>query len=121
MHLLGAGLPQRAGTLVDRGSRGVDVVDQTQRAWPRPGGEGSADIAPAGDRVEATLGTDASCAAHERQDRQSPPAAERRGQLRGWVGAAQQEAIAHGRNDCEPVDVRTRQLVDDQRGRQGSR
>ena len=121
VHLLGARLPQRASALVDRGSGRIDVVDQRERAWPHVRGEDAANVAPAGGSVEAALGSDAARAANERYDRQSPPARELRGQLGRWVGATQQQAIAHRRHDRECLDGRARQLVGDQGGSQPSR
>jgi hypothetical protein len=118
VHLLGARLSQRAGALVDRRARRVDVVDQRQPARARASREGAADVAPARARVETALGTDAARAPDERHDRQVPPARQLGRQLGGRVGAALQQAVAYRRHDGERVDGRPRQFVGDERGGQ---
>jgi hypothetical protein len=86
VDLLRARSQQRPGALVDRGSGRVDVVDEH-----------------------------AARAAHERHDRQAPPASELHGQLRWRVGPALQPPVAHRRHDRDRLDARTRQLVGDER------
>ncbi|MDX6596645.1 MAG: hypothetical protein QOE87_532 [Gaiellales bacterium] len=121
MHLSRAGPPQRPGALVDRGSGGVDVVDERHRARPRARCERVAYVAPARERVETALRAHAARAAHERDDRELPPAAELRRQLRGRVGSAQQAPVVHGRHDRERLRRRARQLVDDECPRESRR
>jgi hypothetical protein len=116
VHLLGARRPQRSGALVDGGSGCIDVVEQRQRARSAARGEGVADVAPASGRIQSALGAHGAGTAEQRHDRDAPPAREPCCELRGRVGAAQEQAIADRRHDCQRIDRRTRELVRDQRG-----
>jgi len=121
VNLLGTRSQHRPGALVDRGTRRVHVVDERHRAGPCTSGEGIAHIAPAVVRVETALRPHAARAAHERHDRQIPPASELHGELRGRVGPALQPPVAHRRHDRDRLDTRTRQLVGDERPGQSRR
>ena len=121
MDLLCARSQQRPGALVDRGAGRVDVVDERHRARAGASGERVPHVAPARDGVQAALRPHAARPAHERHDRQVPPAAELRRQLRGRVGPALQAPVAHGRHDCDRLGARARQLVGDERPGQARR
>jgi hypothetical protein len=118
VHLRGARPPQRASALVDGRARGVDVVHEREPERARARLEGTADVAAARRRVEPPLRPDAARAGEQRHDGDAPPARERRGELGGRVGAAQEEALAHGRHDDDRLDRRARHLVRHERRRE---
>jgi hypothetical protein len=118
VDLLGAPLEQCAGAFVDGRTRRVDVVDERQGARSRTGREGAAHVVAARAGVETALGAHRARAAHERDDRHAPPARQLGRELRGRVGAPQQEAVSHRGHRGDRLDRRTRQLVHDERGGQ---
>jgi hypothetical protein len=115
VHLPRARPQQRPGALVHRGAGRVDVVDERHRARPRAGCERVPHVAPPRERIQAALRAHAARTAHERHDRQSPPAAELLGQLRRRVGPALQLPVAYRGHDRERLDGRARKLVGDER------
>jgi len=118
VHVLGAGLAQRAGAFVDGGARRVDVVHERQAEGAGARGECAAHVAATRRRVEPALGTDSARAPEQRHHGHLPPASEFERELRRRVGSAQQQAVAHGGHDGDRVDRGSRELVDDQRGGQ---
>jgi hypothetical protein len=121
VHLLRARLAQRPGALVDGRARGVDVVDEREGARAGTGREGAAHVAPARTGIEPALGTHAVRATHQRHDRHAPPARQLGRELRRRIGAAQQQAVAHGGNDGDRLHGWPRELVHHQRGCQAPR
>ena len=118
MHLLGARLAQRAGAFVDGRAGRVDVVHERQAERAGARRECAAHVAAARRRVEPALGTHSARAPEERHHRHLPPASELERELRRRIGAAQQQAVAHGGHDGDRVDRGSRELVDHQRGGQ---
>jgi hypothetical protein len=118
MHVLGARLAERAGALVGRRARRVDVIDQRQAARTGAGGEGAAHVAAARRGIEPALRSYAARAPEERHHRHLPPARQLDRELRRRVGSPQETAVPDGWHDRDGVDRRPRQLVHHERGGQ---
>jgi hypothetical protein len=115
VHLLGAGLAQRAGAFVHGRAGRIDVVDECEGARTCSGREGAAHVAAPRSGVEASLGAHAARPVHERHDRHLPPADQLGRELGRRIRAAQQQAVSHRRHDGDRLDRWPRQLVRHQR------